>query len=337
MSAASAPLSCAQVDALLQPLETARCILVAISGGPDSTALLLMAAAWAARRKTIQVAAATVDHGLRVESGQEAAMVSALCARLNVPHAILQWRGVKLSTRVQERAREARYGLLAEHARAIGADAIATAHHADDQAETVLFRLVRGSGIAGLRGMEAVSRREGILHFRPLLSVPKADLIAFCEAQDTPYASDPSNDNPRYARTRLRQLLAQLQKEGLDREGFLRLARRAAEADDAIAAAADDLERRLGLETVDAAVLFSAPVAVAQRVLARRIAAAGGRGESRLGLEKIERLAALLREARTSGKGHAANIGGVLIRLTPGGHLQFAPEPLRRQPKENES
>ena len=146
--------SAADIEALFAPLGRARTLLIAVSGGPDSTALLLMAAEWARRRGRTRIEAATVDHGLRPESAEEAKAVAALCARLGVAHRILQWKGAKPASRLQERAREARYRLLVDHAKAIGADALLTAHHADDQAETVLFRLLRGSGVAGLRGME---------------------------------------------------------------------------------------------------------------------------------------------------------------------------------------
>ncbi|HXZ18039.1 MAG TPA: tRNA lysidine(34) synthetase TilS, partial [Roseiarcus sp.] len=144
----------AAVDALIAPLATPKATLIAVSGGPDSTALLLMAAEWAARRGA-RVFAATVDHGLRPESAAEAAGVALLSAKLSVPHATLVWSGAKPATRLQERAREARYRLLLAHAEKIGADRIATAHHLDDQAETVLFRLLRGSGVSGLKGMGA--------------------------------------------------------------------------------------------------------------------------------------------------------------------------------------
>ena len=109
--------------------------------------------------------------------------VAELCERLGVPHYTLVWTGAKPSTRLQERAREARYRLLAEKARAIGADIVVTAHHADDQAETVLFRLMRGSGVAGLRGMEPMSRRNGVTIARPLLGVGKSALVAFARAR----------------------------------------------------------------------------------------------------------------------------------------------------------
>ena len=174
--------SSADIDALFAPFGRAKALLIAVSGGPDSTALLLMAAEWAKRRGKTRIEAATVDHGLRPESADEAKSVAALCARLGVGHRILQWKGVKPTSRLQERAREARYRLLVDHAKAIGAEAVMTGHHADDQAETVLFRLLRGSGVAGLRGMDVMSARDGMTIARPLMGLKKRDLIAFANS-----------------------------------------------------------------------------------------------------------------------------------------------------------
>lgn len=325
------PLTADQIDALFQPLQDVGSLLVAVSGGPDSTALLLMAADWAARRGA-GVAAATVDHALRPESALEARMVATLSAKLGVPHATLVWTGEKPPTRVQERAREARYRLLVEHARAIGADAIATAHHAGDQAETVLFRLMRGSGVAGLSGMEARSRRDDITVARPLLGVAKSDLIAFCRSRLAVFADDPSNANLRFARPRLRALIDRLGEEGLTAESLLRLARRAGEADEALERMTADVEARLGANgPIDAKSLFAEPIAIVQRILARRIGRAGGRDESRIGLEKIEVLALRLRGAAAEARALTANLGGALVRLSAKGTLSFAPEPKRRQ------
>ena len=215
--------STAQIDALFAPLGQARTLLVAVSGGPDSTALLIMAAEWARRRGRTRIEAATVDHGLRPESGDEARTVAALCARLGVAHRVLHWKGVKPASRLQERAREARYRLLVDHAKAIGADAILTAHHADDQAETVLFRLLRGSGVAGLRGMDLTTARDGMTIARPLIGLKKSALVAFAQARGAHFVDDPSNDDPRFARTRLRALLTRLCEEGLDAEALDRI------------------------------------------------------------------------------------------------------------------
>jgi len=322
--------STADIEALFKPLARARTLLIAVSGGPDSTALLLMATEWATRRRT-RIEAATVDHGLRPESADEAKAVAALAARLGVSHRILQWKGVKPTSRLQERAREARYRLLVDHAKAIGADALLTAHHADDQAETVLFRLLRGSGVAGLRGMELTTMREGMTIARPLIGLKKRDLVAFANARGAPFVDDPSNADPRFARTRLRALLARLGEEGLDAEALDRLARRAGETEQALAHLTAEVEARLGAdETIDARSLYAAPIAIVQRILNRRIAAAGGRDPSRIGLEKIEALALALHDALRERRAHAANVGGALVRLTVKGRLSFAPEPARK-------
>jgi tRNA(Ile)-lysidine synthase len=324
-------LTAADIEALFIPLARAKTLLVAVSGGPDSTALLLMAAEWAKRRGRTRIEAATVDHGLRPESAEEAKTVAALCARLGVAHRILQWTGAKPSSRLQERAREARYRLLADHAKAIGADALLTAHHADDQAETVLFRLLRGSGVAGLRGIELTTKRDGMTIVRPLVGLRKRELIAFAEARRAPFVDDPSNADPRFARTRLRALLARLGEEGLEAEALDRLARRAGETEQALAHLTAEVEARLGQEeAIDARALYAAPIAIVQRILARRIAAAGGRDPSRIGLEKIETLASALRDALKERRALAANVGGALVRLTVKGRLSFVPEPPRK-------
>jgi tRNA(Ile)-lysidine synthase len=324
-------LSAPEVDRLFAPLGRAKSLLIAVSGGPDSIALLLMAAEWAKRRGGTRIEAATVDHGLRPESADEAKTVETLCRRLGVEHRTLHWRGAKPSSRLQERAREARYRLLVDRAKAIGADAIVTAHHADDQAETVLFRLLRGSGVAGLRGMDATTARDGMVIARPLIGLKKSGLVAFAHARGVPFVDDPSNADPRFARTRLRALIQRLGEEGLDAEALDRLARRARETEEALAHLTAEVEARLGAEaTIDARALDAAPIAIVQRILARRIAAAGGRDPSRIGLEKIEALALNLREALRDRRAHTANVGGALVRLTVRGRLSFAPEPPRK-------
>jgi tRNA(Ile)-lysidine synthase len=254
--------SSADIDALFAPFGRAKVLLIAVSGGPDSTALLLMAAEWAKRRGKTRIEAATIDHGLRPESADEAKAVAVLCARLGVGHRILHWKGVKPTTRLQERAREARYRLLVDHAKAIGADAVMTAHHADDQAETVLFRLLRGSGLAGLRGMDHTSARDGMTIARPLMGLKKHDLIAFANARGTPFIDDPSNVDPRFARTRLRALLARLDEEGLNAEALDRLARRARETEEALAHLTTEVEAQVGSEgAIEARALFAPPIA----------------------------------------------------------------------------
>jgi tRNA(Ile)-lysidine synthase len=326
--------SSADIDALFAPFVRAKALLIAVSGGPDSTALLLMAAEWAKRRGKTRIEAATVDHGLRPESGSEAKAVGEICARLGVGHRVLQWKGVKPTSRLQERAREARYRLLVDHAKAIGADALMTAHHADDQAETVLFRLLRGSGVAGLRGMDLMTARDGMTIARPLIGLKKRDLIAFANARAAPFIDDPSNSDPRFARTRLRALLARLDEEGLNADALDRLARRARETEEALAHLTAEVEAQLGSEgTIDGRALFAAPIAIAHRILAGRIAEIGQRDATRIGLEKIETLTLHLRGALDDRRAFAANLGGAVVRITAKGRLSFAPEPPRKTGK----
>jgi tRNA(Ile)-lysidine synthase len=325
----------AEIDVLFAPLGDADLLLLAVSGGPDSTALLLMASEWARRKGRPRVEAATVDHGLRPESAEEAVGVANLSARLGVKHHLLAWRGDKPATRIQERAREARYRLLGVCARTIRADALVTAHHADDQAETVLFRLLRGSGLAGLRGMAPASDLDGLRILRPLLAIEKSALIALCEARGVAFVDDPSNADPHYARTRLRRLLPQLAAEGLDAAALRRLARRAGEVETALGRQTADIETRIrdgAGDSLDARALFGEPLAIAQRILAKRIAAAGGRDMSRIGLERIERLAEDLRLAQAHGRAFGANLGGAVVRLSAKGALRVLPEPRRRAP-----
>lgn len=194
----------ADLDALI-PLKAR--IGIAVSGGPDSLALLLLAAA--ARPKTVE--AATVDHGLRPESGGEAAMVASLCDRLGVPHQILQadWSEPPRAN-LQAEARAMRYRLLNDWAIERGLEAVATAHHADDQAETLLMRLARGAGVGGLGGSRARrSLSEQVLLIRPLLEWRKAELVRLVAEAGLSPADDPSNRDPKHDRSRIRRWLEQ--------------------------------------------------------------------------------------------------------------------------------
>lgn len=192
----------ADLDALV-PADMA--VGLAVSGGPDSLALLLLAAA----ARPGRVLAATVDHGLRAESAGEAAMVAGLCQRLGVAHQVLlaDWPEPPRAN-IQSAARAMRYRLLNEWAIERGLPAVATAHQADDQAETLLMRLLRGSGVSGLGGTRA--RRalsEDVLLVRPLLEWRKSELESLVEAQGLAAVDDPSNRDPRHDRSRIRQLL----------------------------------------------------------------------------------------------------------------------------------
>lgn len=181
-------------------------LLVALSGGSDSTALLHVFDHLIRKRgsSSLRLAAATVDHGLRDGSRREAEAAAALCAQRGIPHRILAWTGEKPGTGLQAAAREARYRLLAEEARRIGASAVLLGHTADDQAETIAMRSARGEG-PGLSGMApAVLLHETVWAFRPLLGQSRQVLRALLDAAGLGWIDDPSNTNRRFERVRLR-------------------------------------------------------------------------------------------------------------------------------------
>ena len=237
---------------------------LAVSGGADSLALLLLAHEAVPGR----IAAATVDHGLRAESAAEAALVGQVCASLNIEHATLP---VTVAPgNVQSQARDARYAALAGWAAAAGLAALATAHHADDQAETLLLRLNRGSGVAGLAGVRARGLVPGaqLLLLRPLLAFRRADLAEVVTAAGLEPVSDPSNFDDQFDRARMRKALGGA--EWLDVSALAASAAHLADAD----AALDWAAQREWTECVRPAPLGltyrpQAPRAVALRVLAR--------------------------------------------------------------------
>lgn len=313
------PLSDEEASARLGPLLTAygtRGLLLAVSGGPDSVALMRLAAPLA-HDCGARVAVASVDHGLRTEAADEVAAVARWGAeagltvhglRLDLPHA---------GARLQETARQARYAVLAETARAIGAGAIVTAHHRDDQAETVLMRLAAGSGIGGLAGMSAASDLAGLVLARPFLDLPKARLVATCRARGWPFVDDPSNTSQSYARGRLRAAADALAREGLDARRLARLARRAARAEAALDAAAQTafVEARrpapAGEIALDARVLAGLPEEIALRVLSRCVALLAPQARPRLA--RAEALHDRLAGAIAAGAVLRTTIAGVLV------------------------
>ncbi|HKH81453.1 MAG TPA: tRNA lysidine(34) synthetase TilS [Methylovirgula sp.] len=324
-----------EIAALFAPLNAARGALLAVSGGPDSVALMLLASAWAGQGTSkAKLAVATVDHGLRPQSRGEAEAVAGWAKMLGLPHEILIWEGEKPKTRIQERARAARYDLLFRHAGEIGADHVLTAHHADDQAETILFRLLRGSGIGGLAGMPVAARHGDILHLRPLLSYPKEALVGLCKAHSQAFFRDPSNEDLGFARTRMRRLLRLLAEEGLDSAALLRLARRAARAELALAACTTTL--RASLDATHTNAFFSAPIGhlreapeeILQRLIAAEIQALGGKP---LRLDRLEGLAGALRTALQCGAAWRGTLGGMTLALDGRGSLTIRRERPRRR------
>lgn len=183
-------------------------VAVGVSGGPDSMALAWLLSQWS-KKSGVQIHALSVDHGLRKESAAEAKKVSkSIAGWPNTKHSVLRWTGKKPKTGVMEAARAVRYRLMGAYCRKYKIKYLLLAHHQDDQAETFLFRLAKGSGLDGLASIRPVQALdEGISLLRPLLSIPKQRLELTCKSQKISYIKDPSNESARFARPRLRKAL----------------------------------------------------------------------------------------------------------------------------------
>jgi tRNA(Ile)-lysidine synthase len=318
---------------LFSHLNDAKGIVVAVSGGPDSIALMHLLARWDLPSRP-QIIVATVDHGLRPEAAEEAAFVSREAVALGFTHRILTWTGEKPQTGLQEAAREARYRLLVQCAREAGASHLLTAHTLDDQAETIMMRLARGSGLKGLAGMRGERDREGISHARPLLDLPKTALLDLCRENAWSFITDPSNANERFARVRWRALLPLLAAEGLTAARLARLAERVAQADEALDAKARDAladakpEHDGNAFSFDAACLADEPFEIALRVLALALERIGLPLDNAR-LARLETGTGRLRGALRAGEGLRMTLAGALIELDRTGRLVLSPEPPR--------
>lgn len=196
------------------PFPEGAAVAVAVSGGADSMTLLALASDWSAKIGA-RLTALTVDHGLRSESAAEAGQVAAWCAAHGAAHQTLAWTGDKPEKGLQAAARTARYALLEDWCRMYGHTELLVAHSQNDQAETFLMRMSRGSGIDGLAAMPLVSDRGGIRLIRPLLSVPRSRIEATVAALSLETVTDPSNLDRRYARVRMRDKLKLLEAHGV--------------------------------------------------------------------------------------------------------------------------
>ena len=288
--------------ALGRPVAADERIAVATSGGPDSLALLSLAAAAFPGRVT----ALTVDHRLRSEAAAEAASVAAQCAARGVPRVTLVREGGDFTSNIQARARAARYALMGDWCAAHGYGLLLTAHHADDQAETLVMRLNRASGSDGLAAIRPARRLQpGVMLVRPLLAARKADLAAITAADGWRQVDDPSNHDPRHDRTRVRALLAAT--PALDAVALAASAAHLAADAEALAWAADlawvgRVQEADGRLLVDAGGL---PAALVQRLLARAVETLAGRPVRG---SDIARLAARL------GAGATGTLAGIVAR-----------------------
>ncbi|HEX5213416.1 MAG TPA: tRNA lysidine(34) synthetase TilS [Pseudolabrys sp.] len=331
-----------EAKSLFSGLEQFSALMLAVSGGPDSTALMLLAARW---RKTLKIKpkliALTVDHGLRAESKREAASVARLARKLGIAHRTLHWRGAKPKTGLQEAARVARYRLLADAARKAKASHLLTAHTRDDQAETVLIRMSRGSGLAGLAAMARVAPVPGdgagqLRLVRPLLGLAKARLVATLRAAKISFADDPSNRDPRFTRARLRGLMGGLAGEGLDSRRLALLAQRLKRADQAIDAVVDRAVAELaGLSpagdaiAIDAVAYSGLPAEIALRLIGRAVNRMGDEGPAELA--KLEALKSALDSAQMAGnRRFRRSLAGAMVTLA-GDRLTIERAPPRRR------
>lgn len=261
----------------------------------------------------------TVDHGLRKEAAAEARQVARWAKALSLPHKSFKWRPEGVTSNIQQAARDARYGLMTDWAAARGADLL-VAHHLDDQAETFLMRLQRGSGVDGLAAMAPVTMKAGVRVLRPLLTVPREQLRALLHARGQDWIEDPSNRDERYLRVQVREALPHLAEFGLSRDRLVETASAMARARVALDLACDQAERTSvqwheeGFARLELQPFRALPDEIALRLLARLSkGVAGGTYAPRLsGLEKL--LAAI----RGPGLEGGRTFGGAKWMAAPG-------------------
>jgi tRNA(Ile)-lysidine synthase len=347
----NSPISAKDAKRLFADWKAAPAIVVAVSGGPDSIALMWLAARWrSGLTRGPRLIAVTIDHGLRAEAAAEAREVKRLARSLELPHRTLRWAGAKPKTGLPAAARDARYRLLAKAARSHGATHVLTAHTRDDQAETLLMRLLRGSGIAGLAAMARETERDGVVLARPLLNVSKSQLVATLAKAKLGFADDPSNRDLHFTRPRLRGLMPALAAEGGDSRSLARLASRLARANAAVEVLVDGAERYLALKgsaalhpgfdakTFHAKAFAAMPEEIRLRLLLRAINRFGHEGPAELG--KVEALLSALDRTvaeTTKGKGQPPSrrrlkqtLAGALVSLIDD-RIRVEPAPPRRR------
>jgi tRNA(Ile)-lysidine synthase len=322
-------LGLSEFDGLMAGLgsfEPAPRVAVGVSGGADSLALAVLLNDWALARGGSAIGL-VVDHGLRRVSAAEARHTARTLGGLGIDHRVLVWRGAKPAANLQAEARAARYRLLSGWCERQGVLHLALAHHLDDQAETVLLRLARGSGLDGLAAMAPVVEHADLRVLRPLLGVPKGCLQATLRHRGLDWIEDPSNRDPAHGRTRLRALGSALAREGLTPARLAATAGHLGRARAALEDSLGDLLARAvqvspaGFVWLEPEPLAAAPKDLGLRALSRVLMAVGG-ADYGPRLERLERLHGRLRRGLDRG----ATLGGCRI-LPRGGRLLIAREP----------
>ena len=313
----------ASLSETLVPLEDPPHLAVAVSGGADSMALCRLAADWTQKRGG-RVTALTVDHRLRPESGEECRRVGDWMRCAGIEHHILPWFGAKPVTAIQKAARQERYRLLLGWCREAGVVHLLLGHHHRDQAETVLHRMLRGSGLRGLAGMAPVVEMADIRLLRPLLDWSPDLLRVLLRCWGWEWLDDPSNDDPRFARTRLRQAASTLAAFGVTSEALLKLSADARAARAAMQSAVAELVAAAchvhpaGFVRIGRRDLLAAPREVAAAAMARMLAAVGG-GEYPPSAVRVRALLADLTDA----DGRSTTLGRCRIISRKGGLWLF--------------
>jgi len=271
----------------------------AVSGGPDSMALAhTLIHATAQQGKELFLI--TVDHGLREEAKDEAQMVADWVAEQNAPHVshvILKWGEKKPLSGVMEVARKVRYEMMAEYCASKAALTLFVAHHQDDQAETFLIRLSKGSGLDGLASMAVVRHyNEDLKIIRPFLKASKEELINYCDKYNVPYAVDPSNKNKDYLRPRLRESMAALEAEGLSNKRLATTAQRMGRAREALETITAHVFHDCFIQKTNKAISFDfdhlkeQPEEIGLRVIHRALEEMRGDTDYNVRMEKLEDL-----------------------------------------------
>jgi len=274
-------------SALYHVLNRYERVALAVSGGADSTTLMLATAAWAKTHERLDdIFVLSVDHGLRIEAKAEAQAVCKQAVNLGMNGHVLEWEHDGVGSSLQEQARKARYQLLGHYCYEHNIEIVVTAHHQDDQVETMLMRLLHGSGIDGLGGMRAESEIYGVKIARPFLSLRRDELRAFLKNQNAEWIEDTSNTNQTFERVRVRTVVEQLEKAGLKTHGLARSAKRLARAQTALEIETDRLMRSAvmvfatGYASIDRRLFNMASDETAIRLLKRLVDWASGGGKT---------------------------------------------------------
>lgn len=294
------------LEEIFEGLEDAIGFAVAVSGGPDSMALMAFFARWRSQNKDTRPALVlTVDHGLRQEAARECALVIDVAKAFKLDARSLRWRAAEGAATSQASARDGRYKIISQTMSRHGLSHLLVAHHMDDQAETVVMRVLHGSGIDGLSGMSRISQRDDVTIVRPLLDFRKQELLEWIIGSKIPYVDDPTNADPRFERARIREMMPVFEKAGGSAPSIVRLSKRAERVRDALESVVENTFNTcvsmdiFGVCRVDLDPVIPLHAEIRGRFIKRLILAVRGIPEYRL--ERIERAEDMLFDCYETG------------------------------------